>query len=114
MKNKSSISLICTLTTALLSTGTPLFWSPGPVVPLLSCLHTIRIRLTLLSAVEVGQQVAGAALQVRAGEVAVKVGQKLVQTVVVRGAPEVLRVLVQPRAQDGRNSAATHTQDVMT
>lgn len=57
---------------------------------------------------EVGQQVAGATLQVRAEEVAVKVGQKLVQTVVVRRGPEVLGVLVQPRAQDGRNSAASH------
>lgn len=80
--------------------------SPCPVVPVLSCLHTIRIRLTLLSAVEVGQQVAGAALQVRAGEVEVKVGQELVQTVVVRRTPEVLGVLVQPGAQDGRHSAA--------
>lgn len=67
----------------------------------LSCLHTIRIRLTLLSAVEVGQQIAGTPFQVRAEEVAVKVGQELVQTVVVRRAPEVLGVLVQPRAQDG-------------
>lgn len=53
-----------------------------------------------------GQQVAGAALQVRAQEVAVKVGEQLVQTVVVGRAPEVLRVLVQPRAQDGRDGAA--------
>lgn len=37
---------------------------PFPDVPLLSCLHTIRIRLTLLSPVEVGEQVAGPALQV--------------------------------------------------
>lgn len=48
---------------------------PCPVVPLLFCLHTIRIRLTLLSPVKVGQQVAGATLQVRAEEVAVKVQQ---------------------------------------
>lgn len=92
----------------------PLFWGPGPVVPLcLSCLHTIRIRLTLLSAVEVGQQVAGAPFQVRAEEVAVKVGQELVQTVVVRRAPEVLGVLVQPRAQDGRNGTEWHRKDHM-
>lgn len=83
----------------------------GPRSVLLSlscliCLHTIRIRLTLLSAVEVGQQVAGATLQVRAQEVAVQVGEKLVQAVVVGRAPEVLRVLVQPRAQDGRDGAA--------
>lgn len=68
------------------------------------------IRLTLLSAVEVGQQVAGAALQVRAQEVAVKVGQQLVQTVVVGRAPEVLGVLVQPRAQDGRDGAAAQRE----
>lgn len=79
------------------------------MVPLLSCLHTFRVRLTLLPAVEVGQQVAGAALQVRAGEVQAEVGHELVQTVVGGGGPEVLRVLVQPRAQDGRHSAATHT-----
>lgn len=41
----------------------------------LPCLHTIRIRLTLLSPVEVGQQVAGATFQVRAEEVAVEVRQ---------------------------------------
>lgn len=68
----------------------PTFRSPCPVVPLLSCLHTIRIRLTLLSPVEVGQQVAGAALQVRTEEVEVKVRQQLVQTFVVGRAPEVL------------------------
>lgn len=54
-----------------------------------------------------GQQVAGAALQVRAGEVEVEVGQELVQTFIVRRAPEVLRVLVQPGAQDGRDGAET-------
>lgn len=68
------------------------------MVPLLSCLHTIRIRLTLLSAMEVGQQVAGTALQVRPGKVVVQVGQELMQTVVVWRTPEVLRVLVQPCA----------------
>lgn len=94
-----------------------LFGTPCSGVPALSslsclsCLHTIRIRLTLLSAVEVGQQVAGAAFQVRAEEVAVKVGQELVQTVVVRRAPEVLGVLVQPRAQDRRNGTESHRKD---
>jgi len=87
-------------TTALASIG-------ASVLPLPSCLRTIRIWLTLLPAVEVGQQVACAALQVRAGEVAVKVGHELVKTFVVGRAPEVLGVLVQPRAQDGRNSAET-------
>ncbi|TNN52416.1 hypothetical protein EYF80_037376 [Liparis tanakae] len=57
--------------------------------------------LALLPPVEVGQQVAGAALQVRAGEVAVQVGHELVEAVVARRGPEVLVVLVQPGAQDG-------------
>lgn len=101
------------LTLQVFITVGPPFWYVKGVpacsgVPLLSCLHTIRIRLTLLSSVEVGQQVAGTALQVRAGEVEVKVSEELMQTLVVGRAPEVLRVLVQPRAQDGRNSAETH------
>lgn len=36
-----------------------------------------------------------------------QVGQELVQTVVAGRAPEVLGVLVEPRAQDGGNGAAT-------
>lgn len=70
------------LTLQVFITVGPPFWYVKGVpacsgVPLLSCLHTIRIRLTLLSSVEVGQQVAGTALQVRAREVEVKVSEEL-------------------------------------
>lgn len=54
-----------------------------------------------MAAVELGEQVAGAALQVGAGEVEAQVGEELSQGTVIRRLPEVLRVLVQPRPQDG-------------
>lgn len=53
-----------------------LFWTTH--IQSLSCLHTIRIRFTLLSALEVGQQVASTALQVRARKMEVQVGEELV------------------------------------
>lgn len=59
--------------------------------------------LLVVSAVELGQQVAGAALQVGAGEVEVQVREQLPQATVVRRLPEILRVLVQPCAQYGRD-----------
>lgn len=67
---------------------------------------TVALGFALLPSVEMCQQVAGATLQVRAGEVKVEVRQQLVEAVVARRSPKVLGVLVQPRTQDGRHRAS--------
>lgn len=51
---------------------------------------TFRLRLALLLLLELGQQDAGSALQVRAGDVVAHVGDELLEAGEVRGLAEVL------------------------
>ncbi len=61
---------------------------------------------------ELAQQVAGPALQIRSGEVELQIVDQASQAAVVRRLPEVLRVLIQPGSQDRGDGAVqqnTHT-----
>ncbi len=56
---------------------------------------------------ELAEQVTGPALQIRPGEVELQIVDQASQAAVVRRLPEVLRVLIQPGAQD-RGDGAVH------
>lgn len=64
-------------------------------------LLTLQLRLRELCALQLSQEQVRAALQVRARHVELHVGHQLLEAGEARGLVEVLRVLVQPGAQDG-------------
>lgn len=62
---------------------------------------------------ELAQQVTGPALQVRPGEAELQVVDQASQAAVVRRLPEVLRVLIQPGAQDRGDGAARDAKETL-